>query len=189
VPVPEHFLAPILGPLNATLVPYMVTGGAAAIIYGEPRVTLDVDLVLVLPRARVAQFAEAFPAQEYYVPPVEVLEDEASRETRGHFNLLHHATGLRADCYLAGRDPLHEWALPLRRKMDLGGLDAWIACPEYVIVRKLQYFSEGRSEKHLRDVSRVVELLGDGLDEAAVSGWVARLALESEWAAARAYDA
>jgi len=188
VPDPEHFLAPVLGPLNAGGIRYMVTGGAAAIIYGEPRLTLDVDLVLALPRRAVGDLLNAFPVRDYYVPPAEVLEEEAGRETRGHFNLVHHATGLRADCYFAGRDPLHEWAFPLRRWIDLGNLGGWIACPEYVILRKLQYYSEGRSEKHLRDIARMLAVSGSRFDQAALSGWVSRLALDPEWKAACEYD-
>jgi hypothetical protein len=34
--------------LNGLGVPYMVTGSVAGIVYGEPRVTHDVDLVVAL---------------------------------------------------------------------------------------------------------------------------------------------
>ncbi len=36
-----------------------------------------------------------------------------------------------------------------------------LAPPEYVIVRKLQFFREGGSQKHLRDISRMLTALGE----------------------------
>jgi hypothetical protein len=41
----ELFLV-FIRPLNDLGIPYMVTGSVAAMLYGEPRLTHDVDLVL-----------------------------------------------------------------------------------------------------------------------------------------------
>jgi len=38
----------LIAPLAALGIPYMVTGGVAAIVYGEPRLTNDVDIVVRL---------------------------------------------------------------------------------------------------------------------------------------------
>lgn len=68
------------------------------------------------------------------------------------FNLIHHASHFKADIYLAARDPLHAWALAHRRRISVAGSDLWIAPPEYVILRKLEYLREGGLDKHLRNV-------------------------------------
>jgi hypothetical protein len=47
----------LLLPLGATGIAYMVTGGLAAIIYGEPRLTNDVDIVLRLEPAQAERLA------------------------------------------------------------------------------------------------------------------------------------
>jgi hypothetical protein len=47
--------------LNALGLPYMVSGSVAVIIYGEPRLTLDVDLIVVLDREHIARLPEVFP--------------------------------------------------------------------------------------------------------------------------------
>ena len=39
-------------------VPYMVTGSTAGILYGEPRMTHDVDIVVALALADVEAFVE-----------------------------------------------------------------------------------------------------------------------------------
>jgi hypothetical protein len=140
-------------PLHDASIAYMVTGSVASMTYGEPRMTNDVDLVLSLPAADIARIPTIFPDTDYYTPPVEVMTVEARRGLRGHFNVIHHDTGLKADCYLLGHDTLHRWAWPRRRTLALNGFDAIFAPPEYVIIRKLMYFQEGGSTKHLRDIA------------------------------------
>ena len=63
----------LLQPLNSTQIPYMVTGGLAAIIYGEPRLTNDVDVVLQLDPEDAERLLAVFPAPGYYVPPLETV--------------------------------------------------------------------------------------------------------------------
>src|SRR6185437_14809075 len=90
----------------------------------------------------------AFPLDRFYVPPAEVLRVEAARSLRGHFNIIAHDSGYKADVYLAGADALHAWAFPRRRSVPVGGRALSVAPPEYVIARKLEYFREGGSLKH-----------------------------------------
>jgi hypothetical protein len=61
MPAPElytHFLER----LNATGIRYMITGGLAAIIYGEPRLTNDVDIVIVMGAEDVEVFGHSVPS-------------------------------------------------------------------------------------------------------------------------------
>ena len=45
--MPEHNLFRIfVSRLNKLSIPYMITGAVASIIYGEPRLTNDIDLVI-----------------------------------------------------------------------------------------------------------------------------------------------
>lgn len=130
----------------------MTVGSIAANAYGEFRVTNDLDLVLLMGRGNASQLADAFPEEEFYRPPVEVMEVEGARAQRGHFNLIHHQTGFKADIYLAGKDALHTWALERRRQVSVAGVELWLAPPEYVIIGKLEFYREGGSEKHVRDI-------------------------------------
>ncbi len=160
---------------------YMLTGSVAATLYGEPRVTHDVDVVLDLSPSMVRRFAAAFPLERFYCPPEEVLLQEALRRQRGHFNLIAHDTGFKADVYLANEDPLHAAALARRRKVDVDGVGVWVAPPEYVILRKLEFFREGGSEKHLRDIRAMLRISGELLDARWLDGWLHQLGLLREW--------
>lgn len=146
-------VATIIGDrLNALGLRWMASGSIASAAYGEYRTTNDIDLILVLPGTDVTRLRDAFPEAEFYCPPVEVIETEAKRDQAGHFNLIHHETAFKADVYIAGADTLHEWALSRRREVRINDVVLWLAPPEYVILRKLEFFREGRSEKHLRDI-------------------------------------
>jgi hypothetical protein len=166
--------------LEATGAPYMVTGATAAILYGQPRVTNDLDVVLSLDDATRAALLRAFPETDFYVPPESVIRTEQARAQRGHFNLIHHESGYKADIYLTGADPLHAWALPLRRRLPWSeGVTLAVAPPEYVVLRKLEYYREGHSAKHPADIRAIREITG--VDEAVLAPWLERMGLGALW--------
>lgn len=169
-------------PLNKLGVPYMVTGSVATMVYGEPRLTMDVDLVLFLSRKDIPRFTEAFPLEEFYCPPAEILGAEIARERRGHFMLLHHETGFKADVYAGGSDPLQAWAMANAQRKQLEGEPMMVAPPEYVILKKLEFFREGGSEKHLRDI-RSMFMVGTELAHAEyLQQLIAERGLHGAWA-------
>jgi hypothetical protein len=183
MPAPDE-IALFAARLEALGMEYMITGATAAILYGQPRLTNDIDVVLALRDGQVLSLIAAFPENEFYVPPESVIRVEQSRSHRGHFNILHYASGYKADVYLAGSDPLHAWALPLRRRIPWAeGLSLQVASPEYVIIRKLEYFREGGSSKHPADIQAI--LATSHVELPAIEHWVARLNLGEQWARVR----
>jgi hypothetical protein len=156
---------------------YMVTGSVASIIYGEPRMTHDIDVVLELHSDKVNFFVQVFPENEFYHPPLEVIQTEIRRETRGHFNLIHHDTGFKADIYPVGDDQLHRWAMEHRRCIDFQDMKVWVAPPEYVILRKLEFYEEGRSQKHLKDIAAMVQISRQIIDTDVIRTKAAQMGL------------
>ena len=180
MPEPELSLL-FVRPLNQIGARYIVSGSVASILYGEPRLTNDVDFVIFLRDTDIARLRQIFPSPEFYVPPPEVIAAEIARPAKGLFNVIHADTGFKADFYTAGRDEFNAWAFRNSRKMEYRGELIVIAPPEYVIVRKLEYFREGRSEKHLRDIRAMLAVSGEQLDRATLNEWIQRQGLESEW--------
>jgi hypothetical protein len=165
---------------------YLVSGSVAAMLYGEPRVTHDVDLIVFLREVDIRELEVLYPQPEFYVPPPEVITAEVARERKGHFKVIHPDSGLKADFYIASRDELHAWAFRNVRQYNLGNLTVRLAPPEYVIVRKLEYYREGGSQKHLRDIRSMLAVSGDIIDRAAVQEWVERRGVHAEWATVQA---
>ncbi len=159
----------------------MVTGSTAGILYGEPRMTHDVDIVLAMSPRHARAFVEAFPDDAFYCPPIEVLVAEAGRPTGGHCNVIDHATGFKADLYMAS-DALHAWGLAHVRVLAVDDLEVPVAPVEYVIVRKLAYYREGGSSKHVRDILGMLEISETSIDRAELEAWIDRLDLRAVWA-------
>ena len=167
-------------PLDRLQFRYLVSGSVAAMLYGEPRVTHDIDMVVFLRPHDIARLPEAYPAPEFYLPPPEVIAAEAARE-RGQFNVIHSDSGLKADFYIAKRDELHAWAFRNVRQCAFGKMTILLAPPEYVIVRKLEFHREGGSDKHLRDIRSMLAISGGQIDRAELDEWIRQRGLDAEW--------
>lgn len=168
--------------LNATGANWMATGSIAAMTYGDYRATSDIDIILVLAPSNVAKMEAAFPLNEFYCPPLDVISLEAARTERGHFNLIHHETGFKADIYIAGTDTLTQWAFAHRQKIPFDESILWVAPPEYIIIGKLEFFREGGSEKHLRDIRGMLK--ETEIDHAFLEKEIALRGLQDAWSAA-----
>jgi hypothetical protein len=178
MPVPNPLRA-FIEPLEAFAFPYCVTGSVAASVYGEPRLTADIDIVLLLRPEDVPRLRSAFADEEFDVSPDETLHSQMGAGNRGMFNLIHHRSQFKADIYLAVSDALHFWALAHRRRIDVAGEALWIAPPEYLIIRKLEYFAEGGSDKHVRDVRYM--LAATDVDRTRIEQEVRQRSLGREW--------
>jgi hypothetical protein len=173
-------------PLHAAGLRYMVSGSLASIFYGEPRLTLDVDLVVHLDGGEAIVLAGLFSTENFYVPPPDVVALEIARPTRGHFNVIHFASGQKADFYPSRRHPWWSWAFEHRRLGRLGPDEIWFAPPEYVILWKLEFFREGGGDKHLRDIRGMLLVNAENIDRAMLDAACAELGLSEQWKRAQA---
>jgi hypothetical protein len=85
----------VIQKLEEKEIPYMVVGSIASMIYGEARLTRDMDLVIDILPSDAQKFESLFPLEQFYCPPLEVVKSEIVH--RGQFNLIHHDTGLKID--------------------------------------------------------------------------------------------
>jgi hypothetical protein len=169
-------------PLERENIDYVITGSIASILYAEPRLTHDIDIVVDLNIQDVKRIQVIFPPNEYYCPPEEILIDEIKRPVRAQFNVIHLNSGFKADFFLHGNDPLHEWAFSNKRRMPIGEeYSVWLAPPEYVIIRKMQYYAEGGSDKHLRDIQNMTAIIKERLNLQFIEMQVSNLGLKQIW--------
>jgi predicted nucleotidyltransferase len=173
-------------PLITTGLPYAVTGSVAAMAYGEPRLTNDIDLVLEIKIADIPRLIEAFPEADFYLPPSEVIATEIVRGNRGHLNIISQHSLLKADVYLVSGDALHHWAMENVKVIDIDGLSVAFTPPEYLIIRKLEFFREGGSQKHLRDIAAMLEESSDIIDQTFLQQQLTSLNLTFQYKAAEA---
>lgn len=176
---PEMLLYTLVDLFERLNVPYFVTGSVAAMTYGEPRFTLDVDVVAELREEHVPAFCEMFKPPDYYV----------SRETvrvaiRAHrqFNVLHITEGVKADIIIPQNSEFNQSRFERRRSQQVGSRSGVIvASPEDVILKKMEYFQEGGSEKHLRDIVSMFKISSSMIDQHYIAHWAVRLNVQDVW--------
>lgn len=168
--------------IEALNLDYMITGSVASILYGKPRLTQDMDVVVVFPASKIKTFVGSFDINDYYCPPDEAIREALRLGDKGHMNLIDQKTGFKIDIYPAGSDDLVVWGLENKKKIELiASEEVWVAPPEYVILKKLAYHKEGGSQKHIEDIKGMLEVSGDQIDSSLIEKWVLKLALSGSW--------
>jgi len=158
----------------------MVTGSVGASAYGEPRGTLDIHIVAALRETDIDRLIAAFPQPGFYIPPREVIVREIAHRA-GHINVIAVDTGLKADIYPLGDDPLLEYGLERATELDLGGRRVVVAPPSYLVAMKLRYFAMSQQDKHLCDIRGMLRLSGSQIDRALVDGVAAEAGVSEAW--------
>lgn len=110
---------------------------------------------------------------------MEILSDEI--RNRGQFNLLHVPTGLKIDVMVKKITAFDQSRFSRISRIELWeGFTASIASPEDIIIKKLEFYREGGSEKHIRDIRGIVS--NTEVDSVYLDEWVEKLHLQNEWA-------
>ena len=158
---------------------YLVTGSTATILYGEPRFTNDLDVVVDLPEEAVPVLCREFPSPDFYLSEPAAIEAVRGRR---QFNIIHPTSGLKIDVIVASDSDFDRSRLSRGRMLPVvSSGSVWVASPEDVIVKKLQYFREGGSDKHVRDIVGVLRIRGEEIDHTYLEKWIAHFGLEHEW--------
>lgn len=160
-------------------IPYLVTGSVAAMAYGEPRLTNDIDVVAGLEEEHITGLLSAFPSDEFYI------NEETVREAiyqHGQFNIIHPASGLKIDIIIKQDTPFDRCRFSRAHRIHPAEpYQANFAAPEDVIIKKMEYYKAGASEKHLRDITGILEISGDIVDRDYITDWAQRLGLSEIW--------
>jgi hypothetical protein len=171
-----HQMTQTLERLN---IPYLITGSVASMAYGEPRLTNDIDIVAGIDEGRVGDLVAAFPPGEFYISGDMIRQ--AVRE-RGQFNIIHPASGIKVDIMIPRDSPFDRSRFSrVRRITTAEHRQANFASPEDVIIKKMEYYREGGSEKHLRDITGIIKISGKELDHDYILDWTGRLGLTKIW--------
>lgn len=168
-----------VGVLEKLNIPYLIVGSFATSIWGEPRMTLDIDIVIDLLAEQIDTFCQQFPTPDFYVSETAASEAVARR---GQFNVLYPSTANKIDFMIPRNDEWSRLQLERARTQPFDGdIKLQVCSPEDVIIAKMRYFKEGRSPKHLRDIAGVLDLQGKDIDRNYIDHWANVLNLEEIW--------
>jgi hypothetical protein len=176
-----ELLQRIVGVFEDLNIPYLVTGSVASMAYGEPRLTNDIDVVAEIGEQHVKDMIDSFPEQEFYISE-SMIRDAIRRG--GQFNIIHPSSGLKVDVIIKHDTPFDNSRFGRAKRLYPGeSYRADFAAPEDVIIKKMEYYKLGGSEKHLRDITGILKISGASVDRQYVSKWASRLNLEEIWEA------
>lgn len=151
-------------------IPYMLTGSMAMNYYAEPRMTRDIDLVVDLEQSEVPRLASSF--QSDYHMSRTAVRDAVQR--RSMFNLIHRESVLKIDFVLRKRTRYREVEFDRRRRVQLGAAEVYVVRKEDLIISKIAWAEDSRSEVQKRDVRN---LMATGCDEDYLEHWLKELDL------------
>lgn len=164
-------LSDVVSRLQSAGFDYMLTGSVAMNYYAEPRMTRDIDIVVALTDADANKVIEAF-EKDYYLSRDAVVE--AIRHQR-IFNLVHYQKVVKVDMIVRKESAYRRTEFDRRRQIRVGDLTTWIVSKEDLILSKLSWARESRSELQLNDTRN---LLATGPDMDYLHNWSATLGLE-----------
>jgi hypothetical protein len=149
--------------LDALGVLHTIGGSIASSFAGEPRSTVDIDIVVALEERHVEGLVAAL-SPEFYVDA-----DALRRAIRTHSSasLIHQTTQLKVDLFVAGGTPLDARQLARRLSVDLGdGRRLYVHPPEDILLQKLHWYRRGGevSDRQWRDTTSIVRVQARRLD-------------------------
>ena len=160
-------------------IPYVIVGSCASMIYGEVRFTRDVDLLADVRGEHVLPLLAAFPAPDHYLSQIAI--EEALRR-KSQFNIIYNEWGIKIDVMIP--DPSTGGLDQLTRGISItraNGCTIRFSAPEDVIVKKLEYYQLGESEKHLRDIAGMLKLSRHPIDRTFIAQYAAIIGATETW--------
>jgi hypothetical protein len=164
--------------LTAASIPYYITGGVAAIAHGEPSATIDLDVVIAIDLPDLPALAANFESQGFYVAG---LSDVMVGSLRC-LNITHLETIENVDLMISNQDEYELIKFDRKRLYTLPGSgQVAIASPEDIIISKLIWRRESRSDKQWRDILGILKVQQGKLNFVYLQQWVERFKLDEDW--------
>ncbi|KKW20785.1 MAG: hypothetical protein UY64_C0037G0001 [Parcubacteria group bacterium GW2011_GWA1_51_12] len=153
----EKLLADIAAILHRLQIPYLITGGVAVVVWGRPRFTADIDLVVEIAPRKLAPLASALRAIDKDVYLDERMMQKAL-ETQGEFNFIHPASGLKVDFWVLTRSMFDKERMRRRVRRRFIGSNIYLSSPEDLILIKLLWYKKTESTRQLEDIESVIQI-------------------------------
>ncbi len=155
-------------------IPYFVTGGVATVIWGRPRFTADIDIVVQLVPQKLDQLATALLRIDKNVYLEKSMMSEALR-LQGEFNFIHPASGLKVDFWILKNTPGDRIRLKRRVAKKISRQIVYFSSAEDLILSKLLWYKETHSTRQLEDIESILRISESKINFKYLKTWADQL--------------
>lgn len=175
----QKFVVQISQILEKLKINYAITGGMAVAMWGRPRYTADLDIIVEIENAdKISKLVETMliRIKKSYADKVTAID---AFRRKSEFNLIESEYGLKADFFVIGDDEHQKQEIKRARNKRIGGKMVKFISPEDLIIAKLRWYQQGQSERQLEDIASVIE--AGNLDRRYLNLWIKKLGFVEEW--------
>lgn len=175
---PRKLLLKIAGILENLKINYFITGGFAVSVWGKPRTTFDIDIVVELIEPQIKPLSQALKK----ISELGYIDEDTARDAitkKGEFNFIDPETGLKTDFWVTKGDKRSKIEFERRIPKKVGNKDVYFISPEDLILNKLIWSQKTSSSRHIEDVESIIKLQKN-LDKQYLRKWVEQLNISEE---------
>lgn len=159
---PRQLLVKVVKILDGLDIAYMVTGGMAVFVWGRPRFTADIDIVIVLENKNINSLASSLQG----ISELGYIDKDAMRKAlarKGEFNFIDGLSGVKVDFWVADSKNSYEFGGIAKKTID--GQEINFISPENLILSKLRWYKISPSSRHIEDVESILKISDKILDK------------------------
>lgn len=173
----EKLLLAVAKILDDLKIEYFITGSFAVSVWGRPRATFDIDIVVKIAAADAEKLTLAWKriVSEGYADCKSVKDAIASES---EFNFIDPDSGIKIDFWVSKKNEKDGLEFKNKKAKKIGGQLVYFISPEDLIISKLQWYKISPSSRHIEDVESVLKISGDILDKNYLNLWIEKLGLE-----------
>jgi hypothetical protein len=168
---PEELLAKIVEILEELKIPYAITGGFAVSVWGRPRSTNDIDIIVEMAEKNVKPLVSEINILKKDIYADEDMVRDAT-ERKSEFNFIDPDMGVKVDFFVLADNPYNKLKIKRAVLQDVFGVTkAYFVSPEDLILSKLLWSKESSSWKQREDVKTVLNNSKIKLDFKYINNW------------------
>ena len=159
--------------LNDNNIHYMISGSIATNFYSLPRMTRDIDIVIELKSGDVQKIIDLF-KNDFYTDKQMI---QTAINNKSSFNIIHNKTLVKVDFIIKKDGDYRNLEFKRRKEVEVAGNKMNIVSAEDLVISKLFWAKDSRSQIQLEDVRNILEDVKN-IDKDYIKKWIKALALE-----------